>query len=62
MVHSSVNGTNGIEVEAPFNSSDNSDGSAAPLFNGDAESTPTHQTVISTTSLAERAMCSVTGK
>ncbi|XP_062847242.1 NEDD4-like E3 ubiquitin-protein ligase WWP1 isoform X2 [Trichomycterus rosablanca] len=59
--NSSVNGTNGIEGETPFNSSDNSDGSAAPLLNGDAESTPTHQTVTSSVNPEDRGTCSVTG-
>ncbi|XP_017559927.1 NEDD4-like E3 ubiquitin-protein ligase WWP1 [Pygocentrus nattereri] len=40
---SSVNGTNGVESEAPSTSSGNSEGSSVPIINGDGESTPTHQ-------------------
>ncbi|XP_066540232.1 NEDD4-like E3 ubiquitin-protein ligase WWP1 [Hoplias malabaricus] len=40
---SSVNGTNEVESEAPSTSSGNSEGSFAPVVNGDAESTPTCQ-------------------
>ncbi|KAL6488401.1 hypothetical protein MHYP_G00021420 [Metynnis hypsauchen] len=40
---SSVNGTNGVESEAPSTSSGNSEGSSVPIINGDGESTPTRQ-------------------
>ncbi|KAI4901758.1 hypothetical protein NFI96_001045 [Prochilodus magdalenae] len=40
---SSVNGTNGVESEAPSTSSGNSEGSSAPVINGEGESTPTRQ-------------------
>ncbi|XP_036438622.1 NEDD4-like E3 ubiquitin-protein ligase WWP1 [Colossoma macropomum] len=40
---SSVNGTNGVESEAPSTSSGNSEGSSVPVINGDGESTPTRQ-------------------
>ncbi|XP_072535465.1 NEDD4-like E3 ubiquitin-protein ligase WWP1 [Salminus brasiliensis] len=41
--NSSVNGTNGVESEAPSTSSGNSEGSSVPVVNGEEESTPTHQ-------------------
>ncbi|KAL7887601.1 hypothetical protein AOLI_G00053220 [Acnodon oligacanthus] len=41
--NSSVNGTNGVESEAPSTSSGNSEGSSVPIINGDGESTPTRQ-------------------
>ncbi|KAG9276719.1 NEDD4-like E3 ubiquitin-protein ligase WWP1 [Astyanax mexicanus] len=40
---SSVNGTNGVESEAPSTSSGNSEGSSVPIVNGEGEPTPTHQ-------------------
>uniref|UniRef100_A0A8B9L0Z8 HECT-type E3 ubiquitin transferase n=1 Tax=Astyanax mexicanus TaxID=7994 RepID=A0A8B9L0Z8_ASTMX len=39
----SVNGTNGVESEAPSTSSGNSEGSSVPIVNGEGEPTPTHQ-------------------
>ncbi|XP_058244840.1 NEDD4-like E3 ubiquitin-protein ligase WWP1 isoform X1 [Hemibagrus wyckioides] len=57
---SSVNGTHGVESEAPSTSSGNSDGSTAPVVNGDMESTPTHQTATSTTDPADRSVPSAT--
>ncbi|KAK3571724.1 hypothetical protein QTP86_017841, partial [Hemibagrus guttatus] len=57
---SSVNGTHGVESEAPSTSSGNSDGSTAPVVNGDMESTPTHQTAMSTMDPADRSVPSVT--
>ncbi|XP_053492233.1 NEDD4-like E3 ubiquitin-protein ligase WWP1 isoform X3 [Ictalurus furcatus] len=58
--NSSVNGTHGVESEAPSTSSGNSEGSTAPVVNGDAESTPTHQTATSTTNPADRSVPSTT--
>ncbi|MCI4374830.1 hypothetical protein PGIGA_G00010580 [Pangasianodon gigas] len=58
--NSSVNGTHGVESEAPSTSSGNSDGSTAPVVNGDVESTPTHQTATATTSPADRSVPSTT--
>ncbi|XP_034161262.2 NEDD4-like E3 ubiquitin-protein ligase WWP1 isoform X1 [Pangasianodon hypophthalmus] len=58
--NSSVNGTHGVESEAPSTSSGNSDGSTAPVVNGDAESTPTHQTATATTNPADRSVPSTT--
>ncbi|XP_046703277.1 NEDD4-like E3 ubiquitin-protein ligase WWP1 isoform X2 [Silurus meridionalis] len=57
---SSVNGVLGVESEAPSTSSGNSDGSTGPVVNGDAESTPTQQTAMSTTNPAERSVPSTT--
>ncbi|TSK16036.1 NEDD4-like E3 ubiquitin-protein ligase WWP1 [Bagarius yarrelli] len=57
---SSVDATHGIESEAPSTSSGNSDGSTAPFVNGVVESTPTHQTAISTTDSADRSVPSAT--
>uniref|UniRef100_A0AAR2ISN3 E3 ubiquitin-protein ligase n=1 Tax=Pygocentrus nattereri TaxID=42514 RepID=A0AAR2ISN3_PYGNA len=63
---SSVNGTNGVESEAPSTSSGNSEGSSVPIINGDGESTPTHQiTSPKATSIpnpADRDVASTTGK
>ncbi|XP_027004982.2 NEDD4-like E3 ubiquitin-protein ligase WWP1 isoform X1 [Tachysurus fulvidraco] len=56
----SVNGTHGVESEAPSTSSGNSDGSTAPVVNGDVESTPTHQTASSTTLPADKSVPSAT--
>ncbi|XP_030624034.1 NEDD4-like E3 ubiquitin-protein ligase WWP1 isoform X2 [Chanos chanos] len=41
---SSVNGSNGVESEAPSTSSANSESSNVPVVNGVGESSPTHQT------------------
>ncbi|KAM9489002.1 NEDD4-like E3 ubiquitin-protein ligase WWP1 isoform 2-T2 [Clarias gariepinus] len=58
--NSSVNGIHGVESEAPSTSSGNSDGSTAPVVNGDAESTPTHQTSTCPASPADRSVPSTT--
>ncbi|XP_060778480.1 NEDD4-like E3 ubiquitin-protein ligase WWP1 isoform X2 [Neoarius graeffei] len=58
--NSSMNGGHRAESEAPSTSSGNSDGSTAPVFNGDAESTPAHQTAPSTLNPADRSVPSTT--
>lgn len=59
---SSMNGGHRVESEAPSTSSGNSDGSTAPVMNGDAESTPAHQTAPSTLNPADRSVPSTTGE
>lgn len=66
VLYSSVNGTNGVESEAPSTSSGNSDGSSGPVVNGNGESTPTRQIAspkaTSTLNPADRDVASTTGK